>query len=142
MAINQNHLFEDLNGVKCAIVEKNVNPGRVEFLKELLEGNKFEVVVVPSPPPKTVAVPTPKPAAIAEGDSPAVGTVINDVSIVPEVPIPETFTVGVTDVVFNPTNAIFGRLLRTPDGHVVTMSYWQQDDKVSHDDIPYYESSF
>ncbi len=25
MAINQNHLSEELNGVKCAIVEKNVS---------------------------------------------------------------------------------------------------------------------
>jgi hypothetical protein len=33
MAINQNHLFEDLDGVKCAIVEKNASKERVAFLK-------------------------------------------------------------------------------------------------------------
>jgi hypothetical protein len=43
---------------------------------------------------------------------------------------------------FNPINAIFGRLLRTPDGHrVVTLAYWQQKEKVSHDEVPYYESN-
>ena len=35
MAINKNHEFEELEGVKCAIVEKNVSPERVVFLKKL-----------------------------------------------------------------------------------------------------------
>ena len=52
MAINKNHEFEELGGVKCAIVEKNASKERVAFLKDLLEINNFEVVVVPSPPPK------------------------------------------------------------------------------------------
>ncbi len=39
---------------------------------------------------------------------------------------------------FNPTNAIFGRLLKTPDGHTVTLAYWQQKDPRSLDDIPYF----
>jgi len=127
MAINQNHPFEELNGTRCAVVEKNVKPERVEFLKYILEGNGFTVVVVPSPPPK--AAPAPK---VEEGAEPVV--VISSVA-------PETFTVGVTDVTFNSTNAIFGRLLRSPDGHVVTMAYWQQKEDVSHDDIPYYATT-
>ncbi|HEY4936948.1 MAG TPA: hypothetical protein VII44_10225, partial [Puia sp.] len=57
-------------------------------------------------------------------------------------PLPETFTIGVTDMMFNPINAIFGRLLHTPDGHVVTLAYWNQEDKSSHDEIPYYERKF
>ncbi|HVW62849.1 MAG TPA: hypothetical protein VHC48_22515 [Puia sp.] len=109
MAINQNHLFEELNGVKCAIAEKNVPAERVEFLRGILEYNKYTVVVVPSPPPKGED-------AVA----------------------PETFTVGVTDVMFNPVNAIFGRLLKTPDGHVVTLAYWQQKEKESNDEAPYF----
>jgi hypothetical protein len=64
MAINQNHPFEELDGVKCAVVERNVMPERVEFLRTLLEHNKFQVVVIPSPPPKAAA----KPAATAEGE--------------------------------------------------------------------------
>jgi hypothetical protein len=126
MAINKNHEFEDLDGVKCAIVEKNASKDRVAFLRELLEVNKYKVVVVPSPPPK--AAPPPKPAA--DGSIPPV----------PEAPPAlEIFTVGVTDVTFNPTNAIFGRLLRTRNGHVVTLAYWEQKDAVSHDEIPYFE---
>jgi len=46
MAINKNHEFEDLDSIKCAIVEKNVSSERVEFLKDLLKFNKYEVVVV------------------------------------------------------------------------------------------------
>ena len=59
MPINQNHLFEELNGVKCAIVEKNVSKERTGFLKSLLEYNKYTVVVVASPPPKAAPASTP-----------------------------------------------------------------------------------
>jgi len=124
MAINKNHEFDDLNGVKCAIVEKNASSLRVTFLKNLLEYNGYTVVVVPSPPPKTAA-----PVVPVEGtEAPA-----------PPPVLPETFTVGVTDVTFNSVNAIMGRLLRTPDGHVVTLFYWEQKESISHDEIPYYE---
>ena len=68
MAINQNHTFDDLDGIKCAIVEKNAS--------------------------------------------------------------------------FNPTNAIYGRLLRTRTGKVVTMAYWQQKDTESHDQIPYFAKTW
>jgi len=127
MAINKNHEFEELDGVKCGIVEKNVLAERVQFLKKLLEYNHFTVVVVPSPPSKAVA----KPVVKIEGEEPA---------LAPDEPnLPETFTVGVTDYTFNPINAIFGRLLKTPDGHVVTLAYWHQEENVSHDEIPYFE---
>lgn len=114
MAINKNHEFEDIEGTKCAVVEKNVASERVSFLQDLLELNGYTVMVVPSPPPKTV-----DPAA-APPDDP-------------------TFTVGVTDVMFNATNAIFGRLLKTREGRVVTRAYWLQQASVSDDTIPYYE---
>ena len=130
MAINKNHEFEELDGVKCGIVEKNVPPERVEFLKKILVYNKFTVVVVPSPPPKVAAAPVVK---TIEGEETPV--VAEPAPVIP----PETFTVGVTDYTFNTINAIFGRLLDTPDGHVVTMAYWQQKENVSHDEIPYYE---
>ena len=123
MAINKNHEFEELNGVKCGIVEKNVTPQRTSFLKQLLEDNGFTVVVVPSPPAKVVPA-----AAVKEGEPPAAPP-----------PVPETFTVGVTDYTFNSTNAIFGRTLRTRDGHVVTLAYWQQKESESNDEVPYYE---
>jgi hypothetical protein len=124
LAINKNHEFEELNGIKCGIVEKNVSPQRAAFLKQLLEQNGFTVVVVPSPPAKVAPTPAPK-----EGEIPAP----------PPPAVPETFTVGVTDYTFNWVNAIFGRLLKTKDGHVVTLAYWHQEEPVSHDEIPYYE---
>ena len=127
MAINKNHEFEELDGVKCGIVEKNVLAERVSFLKEILAYNKFTVVVVPSPPPK-VAAPVVKTEEGTDTVPPA-----------PAPSAPETFTVGVTDYTFNTINAIFGRLLKTPDGHVITLAYWHQKETVSHDEIPYYE---
>ena len=131
MAINKNHEFEELDGVKCGIVEKNVSPERVAFLKKLLEHNKFTVVVVPSPPPKVAAALV---AKVVEGEeAPA------HPPPPPAPAAPETFTIGVTDYTYNTINAIYGRLLKTPDGHVVTMAYWQQKEAVSHDEIPYYE---
>jgi len=134
MAINKNHEFEELNGVKCAIVEKNASAERVAFLKQLLEFNKYTVVVVASPPPKPAPAATPKPPGAAEATpQPTV-----EVQVPPP---PETFTIGVTDVTFNPTNAVFGRLLHTKDGHVVTLAYWNQQESTSHDDVPYYEAN-
>ena len=127
MPINKNHEFEELDGVKCAIVEKNASKERVEFLKSLLELNNYSIIVVPSPPPKA---PPPKPAEGA-------GREAAPTAEAP--PPPETFTIGVTNVAFNPTNAIFGRLLKTKNGHVVTLAYWEQKESVSHDEVPYYE---
>ncbi|MBL0309483.1 MAG: hypothetical protein IPP77_07370 [Bacteroidetes bacterium] len=126
MAINQNHLFEDIDGVRCAVVEKNCQPERVEFLKLLLEGNGYAVITAPTPPPKAPA-PVVKP--VVEGEvAPVVETP----------PPPSTFSVYVTNPAFNVMNAIYGRLLRTSDGHVVTMAYWQQKEAVSHDEVPYF----
>lgn len=126
MAINKNHEFEELDGVKCGIVEKNVSPERLNFLKGLLELNGFTVVAVPSPPPKAAAAPAP----VAEGETAAPAPP----------PPPATFTVGVTDYTFNPINAIFGRQLKTANGHIVTLAYWQQKEAESHDEVPYYEA--
>lgn len=123
MAINKNHEFEELDGVKCGIVEKNASAERVAFLKKLLEYNRYTVVVVPSPAPKAAA--------------PAVKTEEGETATPPPPP-PSTFTIGVTDYTFNPINAVYGRLLRTPDGHFVTPAYWQQQEAVSHDEVPYY----
>ena len=138
MAINQNHLFEDLNGVKCAIVEKNVAKERVDFLKAILEFNNYSVVVVSSPPPKAApAKPVPvNPSGTTEKDENSIAATQAE----PGIPPPsETFTVGVTDVGFNPVNAIFGRLLKARGGHIVTLAYWQQKDREPRDEVPYFE---
>jgi hypothetical protein len=128
MAINKNHPFEDLNGIKCAVVEAGISQERVDFLKPLLEFNGYEVMVADAAPPKAA----PKPAApAAEGETAA------PVEAAPVAPV--LFTLGVTNVMFNATNAVFGRLLKTPDGHVVTQAYWLQKEKVSDEETPYYE---
>lgn len=135
MAINKNHEFEDLDSIKCAIVEKNASPERVAFLKQLLELNKYQVVVVGSPAPKAApAAPVAAPAAEGDTTTPA------PAPPVPEAPAaPTTFTVGVTDLTFNATNAIFGRLLKTENGTIVTLAYWQEKEAVSNDEVPYFD---
>jgi hypothetical protein len=82
---------------------------------------------------------TPAPKA-----APAPVVKAEDGTVIPAPPAPapvapDTYTVGVTDYTFNTTNAIYGRALKTPDGHVVTMAFWQQKETVSHDEVPYYE---
>ena len=36
-----------------------------------------------------------------------------------------SYTIGVTDLVFNPVFAVYERRLRTPEGEVVTPRYWK-----------------
>ena len=40
---------------------------------------------------------------------------------------PQTYTVAVTDMVFNPTIWVFQRKLETFDGRKVTRAYWEQE---------------
>lgn len=120
MAINRNHEFEDLQGVKCGIVEKGVSQERADFLKTLLECNRYTVIIVPMPPPKGASV-------TAEEGAPAA---------------PASYVVGVTDVTFSTVMAVFGRQLRTKDGHVVSLAYWQQREAVSNVEVPYFEKKY
>jgi len=140
MAINKNHEFEDLGTSKCAIVEKNASAERVQFLKTLLEFNKYEVVVVDSPAPKAApAAPVAPVAAPVLGEAPAAAPpAVPDAPLAP--PAPTTFTIGVTDLCFNATNAIFGRQLKTADGHIVSLAYWQEKESVSNDELPYFDN--
>ena len=112
MALNANHTFEDLGEIKCSIVEKNCTVERVSFLKDLLNLNGYKVIVVNSPPAKV----SPPKAESNESISKPTDSVA---------PI-ETFTVGVTDLSFNTTNAIFNRELKTADGFIVSPSFWKQ----------------
>ena len=111
MALNANHQFDDLNGIKCAIVEKNCTSERAEFIKNLLTHNGYDVIIVPSAPSKAAKTETENEPA------PLVAT---------------TFTVGVTDVSFNPNNAVYNRELKTKEGQVVSKKYWHQQETISH----------
>ena len=94
------------------------------------------MVVVDSPAPK--AAPAAPVAAPVEGEAPAPAPEVAAAPIVP--PTPTTFTIGVTDLCFNATNAIFGRQLKTTDGHIVSLAYWQEKESVSNDEIPYFDN--
>ena len=123
MAINKNHEFEELNGIKCCIVEKAVSMDRVNFIKPLLEGNGYTVVV------SGIIPKAPAPAPVAEGETPTPP---------PPPAAPTQFTIGVTDMCFNTVNAIFGRFLRTREGKGVTLAYWQQQDEQAQD-VSYFD---
>lgn len=127
MALNPNHAFEELEGIKCSIVEKNCTPERTEFLKKLLEHNKFTVVIIKSPPPKVVAKPT-----AANPEAPV------ETPVETPPPAPETFTIGVTDVSFDPITAVFNRQLKTPDGKIVTSAYWKQREEIPSSEVWYW----
>jgi len=124
MALNANHIFEELGEVKCSIIEKNCSAERSDFLKKLLEFNGFIVVIVKSPPPKAA-----KPTAVI-AETPVEKTAP---------PPPETFTVGVTDLTFNPINGIYNRQLKTPDGRIVTPRFWKQQESVSQNELWYWK---
>jgi hypothetical protein len=81
------HIVEELNGVRCTIIEKDVDKARADFLKDLLELNGYEVHLTGAE---------------------------------------SKFTVGVTDLVFNPMIAVYQQKLRTADGKKVSPAYWRQ----------------
>ena len=118
-------VVEEINGVRCAIVEKNVEPARVEFLKKILEYNKFTVMVAQTPAP--AAKPLPKPPAPVVG---ADGQVIPPPPLTPPPPAPvapNTFTVGVTNISFHAMLAVYERSLFTTEGKIVSIAYWNQE---------------
>ncbi len=123
MAINKNHEFDELAGVKCAIVERGISRARADFLKSLLELNGYQVVEVSHTAVAARTKDAGEGSAAEEPKSDAVPLV----------------TLGVTDLTFNPVNAIFGRMLRTAEGRVVTLAYWQQRDTEARDDVPYFQ---
>jgi len=48
MALNKGkHLVEEMDGIRCSVVEKGVSPERTEFLRKMLELNGYTVKAVP-----------------------------------------------------------------------------------------------
>lgn len=97
MALKAKHIVEEISGVRCTIVEKGASQARVDFLKTLLEFNKFEVNISEEKKETEDA--------------------------------PSLFTIGVSDLVFNPVIAIYEMSLKTPDGKRVSPAYWDQKTK-------------
>jgi hypothetical protein len=125
----EGHIVEELNGVRCSIVEKNVSPERVEFLRKLLELNEYIVNVAQTPAP--AAKPAPKPVAPVIGPD---GLPIEVAPLSPQPPpsvAPNTFTVGVTNISFHPMLAVYERSLYTEAGKPVSIAYWNQEYEIS-----------
>ena len=45
MVLKAKHIVEEINVQRCTVVEKGIEKNRLDFLKDLLQFNKFEVVV-------------------------------------------------------------------------------------------------
>ena len=88
------HIVEEINGIRCTVVEKGISAERVAFLKQLLNTNKLEVEVEEE---KNI-----------------------------EENVPVTFSIGVTDLVFNPVIAVYQQKLFTSAGESVCPAYWNQ----------------
>ena len=87
MALNYHHSIEEINGIRCSIVEKGITAQRIAFLKNILESSGYLV-------------------QISNNDN--------------------AYTIGVTDIIFNPIYALYSRSLKSMDGKVVTPSIWNQ----------------
>ena len=95
MALNNGkHIVAEVDGTRCSIVEKGIEQQRVDFLKELLELNGYEVKIQED----------------KKADEEA----------------EQLFTLGVTDLLFNPAVDVYKRRLRSKAGHRVTPAYWLQ----------------
>jgi hypothetical protein len=94
MTLKAKHIVEEINGIRCTIIEKGATKERVNFLKDILIFNNFEVLMAEEPK--------------ASEDA------------------PELYTIGVTDLVFNPVIAIYEMSLKTRDGKNVSPAYWEQ----------------
>jgi hypothetical protein len=55
---NGKHIVGEIEGVRCTIVETGITQERVNFLKDLLEHNKFEVKVMKEKAETENAIPT------------------------------------------------------------------------------------
>ena len=94
MTLKAKHIVEEISGTRCTIIEKGASADRIEFLKNLLEFNKYEILV--------------NADALVEG-------------------APATFTIGTSNLVFNPVIAVYEMSLKTPEGGKVSPAYWNQD---------------
>jgi hypothetical protein len=94
MPLKAKHIVEEINGIRCSIVEKGATPERSAFLKGLLELNTLEVKIVEENKETEDA--------------------------------PTLYTIGVTNLEFNPVIAVYEFALKTPSGQNVSPDYWDQ----------------
>ena len=111
MTLKAKHIVEEINGTRCTVVEKGATASRIDFLKKLLEFNQYEVIVA------------------AEAPVVAVVPVVDEAPVATQASVeaaPSLFTIGVTDLVFNPVIAVYELSLKTADGKKVSPAYWNQ----------------
>ena len=96
------HIIKEINGTLCTVVETGLSKERMEFLKEILTFNKYEVFT-----------------ELIEAES------------------GNTYTLGVSDLVFNPMIDVYQRTLKRTDGTVVTVAFWNQETEEM--ELPYFE---
>jgi len=58
MPLQAKHLVEEINGTRCTVVEKGASAQRVEFLKDLLSFNGFEIQTAEDKREDETATPT------------------------------------------------------------------------------------
>ena len=92
---NAKHIVNEIDGVRCTIVESGITLDRIAFLSDLLEFNNLEVKEI-------------KEVSEIQGEEPK-------------------YTIGVTDLVFNPVFAVYEKQLKTREGSYVTPGYWRQE---------------
>lgn len=89
------HIIQEINGIRCTLIESGISKTRLEFLKDILEYNKLEVIIAEDP-------------GTEKSSGPA-------------------YTIGVTNLIFNPVLAVYARKLKIPEGRIVTPAYWNQE---------------
>lgn len=105
MSLNKGkHIVLEIDDVLCTVVESGISSDRLNFLKELLEFNSFDV-------------------NISETKNEAEQT--------------STFTIGVTDLKFNPVISVYQQSLKRPGGGKVSPTYWNQETEI--DQLPYFD---
>jgi hypothetical protein len=123
MALNKGkHIVKEIDSVLCTVVETGISAERMNFLKELLELNKYEVK-------------TEKDEAKVMTEGKGEMEVKVETKIEPQA---ETYTIGVTDLVFNPMIAVYENSLKLSTGEIVSPAFWNQQPENSG--IPYYDN--
>jgi hypothetical protein len=101
--LTSKHIVEEIDNVRCTVVESGISLERTNFLKEILEINKLQVKI--------------------------------EIETKKEENASDTYKIGVTDIVFNPTIAIFERKLKNKEGISINPAFWNQETTVIR---PYY----
>ena len=120
------HIVKEIDGTRCTVLESGIPEERMEFLKHLMELNGYEVRVEKDPPKVQKAIPKEVPIVEPGAES---NSEKNDLpkEEIKEEPLPDTYTIGVTQISFNPVIVVYQRMLRNKKGQIVTPQYYNQE---------------